>query len=242
MHSSNHKPHASIASSLPWAADTTAAIRRGKLEISYPMPIPHKIPDEPGSRIDGGRHTYQISPTSLGNTDTWPRRGTAPALQDINPQPLDANRAWNGSGFYNNNSARTSAALTNTQQSMSSLPSNGSVRKGGGIRATFRKMFGSKRRRDPFSTDANDHRSVGDTDSILTRTFLSCLQLNQADRSRILFPFSTAQFLPVNIHCGSHRSCLRSSFEAEHLTRMHQIQLSQNQLELSKLASRPFVL
>ncbi len=162
MHSSNHKSHASIASSLPWAADTTAAIRRGKLEISNPMLMPHKIPEQPGSRIDGGGQSYQISPTSLGNKNTWPGRGTVPVSQDFNAQPLDENRAWNGSGTHTN-SARTSAALTNTQQSMSSLPLSGSVGKGGGIRATFRKMFGSKRRRVQLSTGANDHRSVGDS-------------------------------------------------------------------------------
>lgn len=177
MHSSNHKSQASIASSLPWAADTTAAIRRGKIEISSPMPIPRKIPNEPGSRFDHGGHTYQTSPTSLGNTDTWPARGPGPALQDFNPQHLEESRVLNGSGSYNN-SNRTSAALTNTQQSMSSLPSSGSVRKGGGIRATFRKMFGSRHRRDALFIGTNDHRSVGDTDSILSCTIVFCLQLN----------------------------------------------------------------
>jgi hypothetical protein len=92
-----------------------------------------------------------------------PRRSTAPALQAFNPPAVDRGSALHASNSCHN-TIKTSAALTNTQQSMSSLPSVGSVRKGGGIRATFLKMFGSKRRSDTFSTGANDHRSVGDTD------------------------------------------------------------------------------
>ncbi len=162
MHSSNHKSRPSIASSLLGAADTGAAIRQGKLEISNPIPIPPEALDEPNSRVDDGTPGCHSS-TSFAKTDTWPRRSTAPALPEFHPQHSHGVPLPHAASSYNNIN-RTSAALTNTHQSMSSLPSGGSVRKNIGIRATFRRMFGSKRRRDTFSTGINDQRSVGDTD------------------------------------------------------------------------------
>ena len=162
MYSTNHKSHPSLVSSLPGAAETSAAIRRGQLEISNPIPIRQEGPNEPDVRIDGGRHAYQTSSTTVAKTDTWPRRSTAPSVQLLSPQDSDESPVFHASdSHYNTN--RTSAALTTTQQSMSSLPLGGSLKKGGAIRAAFRRMFGSRRRRDTFSTDASDQRSVGDT-------------------------------------------------------------------------------
>lgn len=161
MYSSTRQPQPSIASSLSAVADTSAAIRRGKLEISAPIPIPTEDLDQLDSRIGDARHRYHSS-FSSAKTDTWPRRSTPPTLQDCNRQDRHRNAVLQASCSYSNTS-RTSTALTNPHQSMSSLPSGSSVSKSGGIRATFRRLFGSKRRRDTFSTAINDQRSVGDT-------------------------------------------------------------------------------
>jgi hypothetical protein len=162
MLSSRHTSHPSTASSLPWAADAYGAIRRGKLEISKPIPILQDKAGEPASRMDDTQHGYQSSPTSSRRADTGPRRSTAPALHVFNPPYINNVPGFHASTSYFD-SNRTSAALTNTPQSMSSLPSDGSMKRGGGIRATIRRMFGSKRRRDSFSTGVHDQRSVRDT-------------------------------------------------------------------------------
>jgi hypothetical protein len=162
MHSSNHKSRPSIASSLPGAADKSAAIRQGKLEISHPIPIPYEALDEPDPKGNDRQHAYHSS-TSFAKTDTWPRRGTAPALHYFDRQDNIRDPAFHASNSYNSTN-RTSALLTNSHQSMSSFHSGGSASKSGGIRATFRRMFGSKRRRDTVSADVNHQRTVGDTD------------------------------------------------------------------------------
>jgi hypothetical protein len=163
MHSSNHKSHPSVASALTKAGNMSAAIRRGKLEISDPIPIPHEDLSQLDPRANDGRQGYPSS-TSFAKTDTWPRRSTPTALQDSSQQDgHDGTRIVQTSNT-DNDFHRTSAALTNTHQSMSSLPSGGMVGKRGGVRATFRRMFGSKRRRETFSTGVSDQRSVGDTD------------------------------------------------------------------------------
>lgn len=187
MHSSNHKSRPSIASSLPGAASTSAAIRRGKLEISDPILMPPNDLDEPAAGIDDGRDGCHSS-TSFPKTDTWPRSRTPPALQEFRPQGTHWGPVLPSSSPYHNTN-RTSAAFTNTHQSMSSVPSGSSVRKSGGIRATFRRMFGSKRRSNTFSTGINDPRSVGDTDLHSSSTFSTYLQLSQADYPRTLAHF-----------------------------------------------------
>ena len=166
MHASNHKSHPSVASSLPGATSTSAAIRRGKLEISNPILLPQTVSDGPRSQIVDGQGRYK-SPTAFAQTDTWPRRMTPTSLQGFSQHGGYCEAVLNPSESYNS-SNRTSAALTNNLQSMSSVPSTSSARKSGGLRATFRRMFGSKRTRDSFSTGVNEHRMVGHTDSPFT--------------------------------------------------------------------------
>lgn len=162
MRSSNHKLHASFASSLPGAAGISAAVRRGKLEISNPIPISRYDLEGPDTRFDEARERLPPLTTSA-KPDTWPRGSTRPALQDCNPPAGHAGLVLKSSGPHHNTN-RASAALTSTYQSMSSVRSGNSVRKSGGIKAAFRRMFGSKRRRDTFSTGADGHRSVCLTD------------------------------------------------------------------------------
>jgi hypothetical protein len=162
MHASNHNSHSSVASSRPGATSTSAAIRQGKLEISSPIPLPQTVSDGPTSPIVDGQAGYKSS-TSFAKTDTWPRRMTPTSLQGFGQQGGYGEAVFNPSDSYSS-SNRTSAALTNTLQSMSSVPSASSVRKSGGLRATFHRMFGSKRRRDSFSTGVSEHRMVGHTD------------------------------------------------------------------------------
>lgn len=158
MQPPNHKTHVSVPSSLPGAANTIAAIRQGKLEISDPIPLPQKLLHGPAARGDGpaGHPSFP----SFAPTDTWPRRMTPTLFKGHHHQASHAETALDPSTLYNN-SNRTSATLTSTLQSMSSLPAAGSVRKGSGLKATFRKMFGGKRIRDSFSTSINEHRNVG---------------------------------------------------------------------------------
>jgi hypothetical protein len=216
MLSSRHTSHPSTASSLPWVADACGAIRRGKLEISKPIPILQDKAGEPTSRMDDALHGYQISPTSSGKTDTGPRRSTAPALHLFNPPYTDNVPGFHASASYFD-SNRTSAALTNTPQSMSSLPSDGSMKRGGGIRATLRRMFGSKRSRDSFSTGVHDQRSVRNT-ALFSRATLRPIY-NWTKLTYSLFRtrslFSTILLLPIIARYGSLRSCSRNSFEAE---------------------------
>jgi hypothetical protein len=203
MHSSNHKSHPSIASSLTKAGNTSAAIRRGKLEISDPIPIPQEDMSQLDPCVNDGRQGYPSS-TSFAKTDTWPRRSTPTALQDSSQQDShDGARILQASNT-DNNFNRTSAALTNTHQSMSSLPSGGMVGKRGGVRATFRRMFGSKRRRDSFATGVNDQRSVGDTDlrsripmqPICNETKLTSVALRLSSRQFRLYSPAVAKAIP----------------------------------------------
>ena len=168
--SSIHKSSSSITSPLPGPVNTSVAIRRGKLEISNPIPISPEGWHGPGPRIDDGHQQYQLLTTSIKNPkpDTWPRRSTTSASKDFHPQCGDGDAVLPTSSSCNTN--RASTALTNTHHSMSSVPPSGSVRRSGGIRATFRKMFGSKRRRDTALTGGIDQRSVGDTD-LHTRSY-----------------------------------------------------------------------
>lgn len=106
--------------------------------------------------MDDGYQRHQPSNPLIKSPqpDTWPRRSTAAALGDPHPQHSHCDTVLHPSGSQNTN--RTSATLTNTHHSRSSVPSSSSVRKGGGLRATFRKIFGSKRGRDTVY----DQRSV----------------------------------------------------------------------------------
>lgn len=163
MHYSNHKSHPSSTSSLSRTANTSVAIRRAKLEISDPIPISQEHLDELDSQVEDGRQGSHSS-TSVMKPDTWPRRSTLPALRGLSPRDGPDDPLSHASNSYNNTD-RKSAALTSIHQSMSSLPSGSSMRKsGGGIRATFRKIFGSKHRRDSISTGVTDLRSVSGTD------------------------------------------------------------------------------
>lgn len=160
MQSSNHRPHASIASSLPRAASKSATVQRGKLEISNPIPMLQEDSDESDARIDDGRVMHHSS-TSFAKTDTWPRKSMAPALQDLHPHKRHIDSVSGPSNSSNNK--RTSVAMTNTHQSLSSIASGGSMRKSTSIKATFRRMFRSRHGKDMLSTGANDHRNVRDT-------------------------------------------------------------------------------
>lgn len=159
-----HKTSPSIASPLSGPVNTSGGIRRGKLEISNPIPI--FSPEgwhEPGSRIDGSHQQYQLFAPSVdcSKPDTWPRRSTATGSKDFQSRHgySDSDAVLPASTSCNAN--RASAAFTSTHHSMSSVHSSGSVRRSGGIRATFRKMFGSKRWRDTALTGGTDQLSVG---------------------------------------------------------------------------------
>jgi hypothetical protein len=164
MHSSNHNLPAHMASSHPRAPSKSAAIRRGELEISGPIPIARGGLDEQKLSRDHGGYGHQSS-TSVGKTDTWPRRSTPPPLQDFYQRDVQ-----HASGppppTPSHHAHRASAALTTTHQSLSSMPSTASGRKNGGFRATIRRVFGSKRRRETFSAGMTDHRGVSDTNPV----------------------------------------------------------------------------
>lgn len=121
-------------------SSTGAAIRRGDLKISDPIPQDHDL-SQPQT---AARH----------NSD-WPIRSTAPDMQ--------RGRHYSTGNMEPNTVARESMGPSLAASSMSTAPSKGSTgqKKTTGFRATLRRMFGSKRGRTSFEDNRKDyHRSV----------------------------------------------------------------------------------
>jgi hypothetical protein len=194
-----------MVSSLPGAARKSAAIRQGKLEISNPIPVRRDELFEQATSIDHFQHRYNhsISSTQL-ETGT---AGNAPlVLQDSSSQDDHGQLVMNGYDSQKN-AKRASAALTTTYRSVASLPSAGSVRKSGGIKATLRRLFGTKRRRDTLITATGNQGSVSADGLYPGQThFRRILHVHQADRCRNPEIFSTFPSLPTSGLFASHPS------------------------------------
>lgn len=196
MPSPNHKARASNTS-LPRASSlksTGAAIRRGDLHISDPIPVsqdglaaivPQLGPDSP-----------QVQATVLQRDDSLPPRRYPP--QEKNG--LYASYALAESKPATRYNAPTQ--FHDPHESMSSGPSKGSVRrpkKEGGFRATMRKIFGTKKGRSPLSNISGDHhRSVSmarPLDSDYCTDLNRLLSLSTTYRSLEILPDLPCRFL-----------------------------------------------
>ncbi|OAP55428.1 hypothetical protein AYL99_10401 [Fonsecaea erecta] len=144
MPSPNHKAKGSGSLSL---ASTGAALRRGDLKISDPIPF-----DESG--VFSGTSTVPPTryPSGQRQQDTtWPRASTATQdahvrhVSDVPPQPR----------------ARTSAGPSLIPSSMSSIPSKASLhqKRPSGLRATLKRMFSSKKHRSVPTDTSGFHYS-----------------------------------------------------------------------------------
>ena len=149
---SHHARH--LTKSLGRTNITGAALRRGELKISDPMPCGSGGSDE--STLRNGRIGVEASMIS-STESVWPRKTTTSpgrSRSSTYHDPTDQ-RTMDDSP-----TARLSLGPSTLNQSMSSAPSRGSLskRKDGGFRATLRKIFGPKRQRDKHATGREDLR------------------------------------------------------------------------------------
>ena len=120
-------------------ASTGLAIRRGEIKISEPIPSSYV---HNGTEMDAGAYE-QPTPRMEG---TWPRgsgTGTSHGRNESSIQPAHVSRF----------TERTSLGPSLTTSNMSSTPSKGSTttpKRAIGLRASIKRMFGSKR--DGYAT------------------------------------------------------------------------------------------
>jgi hypothetical protein len=126
---------------------SAAALRRGEVKISDPIPLPRDKLD------DALQPDQDISNQRSATDGTWPRRSTPPET-DARPGS-DSGRRGLSQLAVNRESAGHSAILS-TMSSKNSMKQ----RKSGGFRATIRSLFGSKRHRSSLSNDRSFHISV----------------------------------------------------------------------------------
>ncbi|KIW62297.1 hypothetical protein PV04_10481 [Phialophora macrospora] len=146
MPSPNHKARQSGSLSL---ANTGAALRRGDLKISDPIPF-----DEDGIAFRGPNTVPPTSYLQHPNDAIWLRKST-PA-QDVHVRHVSEGQPRLG--------MRASAGPSLLQSSMSSIPSKTSLnqKKPGGLRAAIKRMFSSKRHRSaPTDTSVFHYTESG---------------------------------------------------------------------------------
>jgi chemotaxis protein histidine kinase CheA len=126
-------------------ANTGAALRRGDLKISDPIPF-----DE-GGMVFNGPSTVPPSSYHLQTNDaTWPRKSAS--MHDAHGRHVSEVQDFG---------VRASAGPSLLQSSMSSIPSKGSLnqRKQGGLRAALKRMFSSKKHRSVPTDSSGLHYS-----------------------------------------------------------------------------------
>ncbi|KIV84048.1 hypothetical protein PV11_06023 [Exophiala sideris] len=138
MPSPNHRSRGSLGTT-----NTGAALRRGDLKISDPIPFTESRDMFP-QPTPAMSSTYDLAPRP--NETTWPCRTSPPQEYNVHhtsDAPVNA-------------TVRNSAGPSLIPSSMSSIPSKGSLtqKKPGGLRATLKRMFTSKRHRSaPVETN-----------------------------------------------------------------------------------------
>jgi len=147
MPSPGHRPRSSSAS----LARATHALRKGDISISDPIPSSFTwTVSSPSGRSD----QYQDRPLIQQVDGTWPRQSAgvhSPNLSTSQPMMYDSRCVSMGPSIVPSNMS--------TAPSKTSL--NASQKKTGGLRATIRRMFGSKKNRASISEHRRDYyRSV----------------------------------------------------------------------------------
>ena len=138
-------------SSLSLGRQSAAAVRRGEVKISDPIPLP-KDKIDAGLLVDQalGDQTRSTTPATDG---TWPLRSTSPG-NSTGPSSEGGQR--DVSRLTLNRESTGPSVLLSTMSLKTSL----TQRKSGGFRATIRSLFGSKRHRSTLSNDRSYHISV----------------------------------------------------------------------------------
>ena len=150
MPSPKHQNRSSNASQ---HSATGAAIRRGELKISDP--IPYDIgPNGPSSSV--GHDMSTLAPIPRHQDATWSSRKVSPSEIQRPPRNVSI------SNGELNDISRASAGPSLVPSSLSTGPSKNSLtqRKNSGFRATLKRMFGSKRGRNSFIDSRDFHQSV----------------------------------------------------------------------------------
>jgi hypothetical protein len=133
---------------------TGAAVRRGDITISDPIPIDQGQDGHPPSTTAG---MNAMTTTSWQQDGTWPRKSTTP------PEMAHVRNA--SYGQERTNVGRASAGPSLIPSSVSTTASKSSLamprKSSGGFRTALKRMFGSKRGRS-VETRKEYHRSVSD--------------------------------------------------------------------------------
>lgn len=140
-------------SSLSLGRQSVAAIRRGDVKISDPIPLPMDKADEAfalGQEVVNNNSSRSATPATDG---TWPRRTTPP---ENTPLHGSEGGGRDRSRLALNRESDGPSMLLSAMSSKTSLKQ----RKSGGFRATVRSLFGSKRNRSALSSDRSYYISV----------------------------------------------------------------------------------
>ncbi|KAJ9603097.1 hypothetical protein H2200_012392 [Cladophialophora chaetospira] len=146
MPSPNHRATRSGSGSL---ASTGAALRRGDLKISDPIPF-----DEAGITFNSPNVVPPTTYLQHPSDATWPRKSA----------PVQENHVRHVSDVQPHAGTRASANPSLLQSSMASIPSKASLtqKKPGGFRAVIKRMFSSKKHRSvPNDTTGFDYSDSG---------------------------------------------------------------------------------
>ena len=151
--------HRSSSTSLAHLS-TGAAVRRGEIKISDPIPVDSGYDGQlPSTTAD----INAMSTTAWPQDATWPRKSTPPELNHIR----NASYGHDRTDF----ASRVSAGPSLIPSSISTAPSKGSLtprKSTGGFRSALKRMFGSKRGR-LTETRKDAHRSVSECPIPLAR-------------------------------------------------------------------------
>jgi hypothetical protein len=161
----------SSTGSLSRGNSTGAAIRRGEIKISEPIPIPREGMDGFGPQAGVSSPDFQ-SATSLRNPKVQSERASAGRTETPQPPkrsspPITTHKSVAMESQNPNNASYHARAWSNSHpnphDSMSSAPSKSSVkkkRKEGGLRSVIRKIFGNRRGEEQRRSNPLEHRSV----------------------------------------------------------------------------------
>src|ERR1700759_13790 len=125
-----------------------AAVRRGDIKVSDPIPVDQGYDGHPPSTAADLRG---MSVTAWQQDATWPRKSPPPEMHHIR------NASY---GHERNAVGRASAGPSLIPSSISTTPSKGSLtprKSSGGFRSALKRMFGSKKGRTPMSDSRKDY-------------------------------------------------------------------------------------
>lgn len=166
----SHKSRSSTGS-LSRGNSTGAAIRRGEIKISDPIPIPREGIDGFGPQAGVSSPDFQ-STTSLRNPKVQSERASAGRIETPQPPkrsspPTAMHKSFAMEQRNPNNSSYHARVWSNSNpnphDSMSSVPSKSSAkkkRKEGGLRSVMRRIFGSRRGEEQRRSNPMEHSSV----------------------------------------------------------------------------------